>query len=648
MVGSMKTPTRTEAGLIPSLTSARFQALRKKMGSHLERIERGHRRRGLSLSRVALSYGELLLEMDGLSEAMREIVIAQAVTRRLVEVHQLGLVRRLVRSVDAASEDLERRRQEHNALYKQSLASDDAALVAHLPELTRLLRAQIERVGVAALGVLGQIALCTTLIDALDREQRAQRRAVIALRERLDGRMRAFEMARNLGGAPSLDVGHLHDQVEIVTGAVARVMEVEARRGREVVDAGSLLRAMEEPTAPMPPGGDDARRLMEALFREGITVEGLQRWLVEVHGQANVMGSLESLRVSGGVSAGPWSVSGVEGAGQGRQGADVEASSLASAVAMVVMLAKARAADELLRLATLLTDEDGLERALEMHVDAVAVLRQALGAEHPNTLRALGDLARCHVRRGKLDEALRSHEAAWEAQRRSLGEDHVDAWESASEVAWVRHLKGETRAAIGLQARVIKWRRVFLGPEHADTMASQDALAQMRWSQGQREGALSLMTELVAWSQRSLGASDEVALARVDRLAGWLREVGEREEALRWLSEAVEVRLRERGEHDADTQEAMERWVRGLKSCGEHERSREVLSRLVSLRAEVFGPRHPSTTLAQWMQRATLRRLGDEEGAEALTEALRWLLPLDPEGLPDMQRRIQRQLKESV
>ncbi len=607
-------------GPIPTLRSETFMAHLKVFKAHQKRIVHGHPRRLLSLKRKgpSLSYGELLDALDGLCQQAEGLVVGLAVARRLVEAHQFELFRRLNRALDGARAHLEDQRQRHDALYRQSLGSTDAALVAHLPNITGLLRQQVGRLGLAAWTVLEQIGLCTVLIAQLEAEQVLLRRAHKALRERVDGRLEALKVERQLGGESELETEHLEALVKTVDEAVQRVLAIEAQRAAQSQDVRPLLKVV---SAPEQGSELDAASPLSALVSGELSRAGLERWLTLVEGRAVTAEQL------------PQPVT------------DSDGGALQDGIDAVLMVVKARAADEILRLTALMDGPQELERAVEMQTEALATLRQALGPEHPNTLRAMAHLALCHQRRGQLQEARAFYERAWEEQRRVLGEDHPDAWRSAAGVARLWHMTGQTDRAIKLQARIVKWHQAFMGHAHPESLDMLEALAAYRWAGEHRQGAVGLAERLVKLSLESVGEDADVTLERMDTLAQWLRQTQRPEDANVWLRRALRVRLKTLGPADLQTQQAMERCARALKAGGDAASAVTLLRQLVTARQTVMGLHHPQTTLAQWLLRSSLRSQGSVAQANEVDASLSWLLRLDEGGLTDLQRSIRSQLK---
>ena len=58
-----------------------------------------------------------------------------------------------------------------------------------------------------------------------------------------------------------------------------------------------------------------------------------------------------------------------------------------------------------------------------------------LGAEHPDTLESMGNLARIHSSQGKLSETLQIEVQVLEMRKRVLGSEHLDTLRSMGNLA---------------------------------------------------------------------------------------------------------------------------------------------------------------------------------------------------------------------
>ena len=119
-----------------------------------------------------------------------------------------------------------------------------------------------------------------------------------------------------------------------------------------------------------------------------------------------------------------------------------------------------------------------LRRSLEVN-------KRVLGAEHPNTLTAMGELAVLLESKGAYDEAEPLYRRALEARERLLGAEHPSTLNSLNNLALLLHSKGAYDEAEPLYRRALEGRERVLGAEHPhtkNTRANLEALLKAKGS----------------------------------------------------------------------------------------------------------------------------------------------------------------------
>ena len=105
-------------------------------------------------------------------------------------------------------------------------------------------------------------------------------------------------------------------------------------------------------------------------------------------------------------------------------------------------------------------------------------LRQLLGEQHDETLRAMGDLAQTLAALGDLDSARELQEQVLEGLRQLLGEQHDDTLRAMGNLAQTLAALGDLDGARELQEQVLEGLRQLLGEQHDETLRAMGDLAQ--------------------------------------------------------------------------------------------------------------------------------------------------------------------------
>ena len=110
------------------------------------------------------------------------------------------------------------------------------------------------------------------------------------------------------------------------------------------------------------------------------------------------------------------------------------------------------------------------EEALKLREQVLALCRKVLGPEHPDTLRAMNNLAISYDVAGRRDEALKLREEVLALRRKVIGPEHPDTLRAMNNLAISYADAGRRDEALKLREEVLALRRKVFGPEHPDTL----------------------------------------------------------------------------------------------------------------------------------------------------------------------------------
>jgi hypothetical protein len=145
------------------------------------------------------------------------------------------------------------------------------------------------------------------------------------------------------------------------------------------------------------------------------------------------------------------------------------------------------------------------ERAIEFLQRSVALFKQHLGTDHPDTLASMNDLGRAYEAAGNLDLALPLFEETLGLRKAKLGPDHADTLDSMTDLAWAFQSAGKLYLALPLFEETLKLTKAKLGPDHPDTLTSKGNLALAYRAAGKLDLALPLLEETLELRRAKLG-----------------------------------------------------------------------------------------------------------------------------------------------
>ena len=115
--------------------------------------------------------------------------------------------------------------------------------------------------------------------------------------------------------------------------------------------------------------------------------------------------------------------------------------------------------------------------AEELNVQVMETRKRVLGAEHPDTLTSIGNLASTYSNQGRWKEAEELKVQVVKTRKRVLGAEHSFTLNSISNLALTYRNQGRWKEAEELKVQVMKTRKRVLRAEHSFTLISIANLA---------------------------------------------------------------------------------------------------------------------------------------------------------------------------
>jgi eukaryotic-like serine/threonine-protein kinase len=252
-----------------------------------------------------------------------------------------------------------------------------------------------------------------------------------------------------------------------------------------------------------------------------------------------------------------------------------------------------------------------LERALEVY-------RQALGANNPKTLKAMGSLGTTAYREAKYPEAEALFKQALQSQRRILGPEHPDTLTSLNGLAAVYSDQGKWAQSETLDEETLEVRRRVLGSEHPDTLRSMNNLAVDFRSQGKYAQAEALLSQTVEIRRRVLGAEHPATLRSMNNLANVYNSQGKYAQAEQLQLQGLEIRRRTLGPEHPETLDSIDDLASDYASEGKFPQAVALLRQALEIQRRILGTEHNSTLLTMNNLAANYVRQGEYQRAEAL------------------------------
>jgi DNA-directed RNA polymerase specialized sigma24 family protein len=169
--------------------------------------------------------------------------------------------------------------------------------------------------------------------------------------------------------------------------------------------------------------------------------------------------------------------------------------------------------------------------AISLLEQVVADRERTLGADHPDTLRARGNLASSYSAADRYDDAISLLEQVVASSERILGAEHPDtlrargnlalSYQTGGSLALSTRLADRAGDAITRLEQVVASSERILGAEHPDTLRARGNLASSYQTAGHTRKAIALLEQVVASSERILGPGHPARLRVRANFALW-------------------------------------------------------------------------------------------------------------------------------
>jgi tetratricopeptide (TPR) repeat protein len=228
------------------------------------------------------------------------------------------------------------------------------------------------------------------------------------------------------------------------------------------------------------------------------------------------------------------------------------------------------------------------ERAAELR-------RQGLGEDHPDTLKALHNLAMAHQDAGRLDEALPILEATLARRTAKLGGDHDDVIESINDLAVAYWESGQAARAIPLYEAALAKVQAKHGDDDESTLTIMDNLGVACVDAGDAHRAITVHESVLARMRVKLGDDQLVTLVTMNNLARAYEAGGKAGRSIDLFQSTVPKLRKKLGDDHPTTLTAMSGLARAYRAGGRLAEAISLFEETLVKRRAVLDPDHPDT-----------------------------------------------------
>ena len=279
------------------------------------------------------------------------------------------------------------------------------------------------------------------------------------------------------------------------------------------------------------------------------------------------------------------------------------------------------------------------KKALEQQERALALRRQELGPDHPDTVGVMNDLAIIYDRIGKSAEALTLMEEVVKVKRRTLGPRDPSTLKSVNNLALALAVQGRLEEAVTLLEELLESQRKVEGLESIYTLRSEYNLAIMCRYLGQWNQARPLFDDSLAILRRVHGSDHQDTLRVITSKGELLLDQRRPAEARALFEEALAGQKRVLGPDRDETAMTMIDLADTARLQGRFDEARKLALEADAINRRTFGPEHSQTLFGLTILASIARDQGHfDEARKGYEECLAVLLRTLPARAIEPQR----------
>ena len=268
--------------------------------------------------------------------------------------------------------------------------------------------------------------------------------------------------------------------------------------------------------------------------------------------------------------------------------------------------------------ALVLRENGDLSSEEQLEVQIVEMRKKLLGAEHPDTLASMTDLAGTYRNQGRWNEAELLLVQVMDISNDLLGAEHPNTLNSMAYLASTYRNQGRTNEAEGLLVQVEVLSKKLYGAEHPITLNSMEQLASTYRYQGRWDEAEQLQVQVVELGKKVLCAEHPDTLIGMGNLASTYRAQGRLNEAEQLEVQVVHMGKKLFGAEHPNTLTSMSNLASTYNIQERWHEAEELQVQVMDMRKNLLGAEHPKTLTSMSNLATTYRAQGRLNESEQL------------------------------
>jgi tetratricopeptide (TPR) repeat protein len=242
-----------------------------------------------------------------------------------------------------------------------------------------------------------------------------------------------------------------------------------------------------------------------------------------------------------------------------------------------------------------LLDSGRYVEAEKIEREALAIRKEVLGEQHPDTATSYNIVVSCLHAQGKYPQALALADKALDICKKVLGEQHPDTARGYNNVAAGLTAQGQHTRALPLYKKALARIRKVLGDNHPITARTYNSVAACLDAQGKYAQAYPLHEKALAIFKKVFGEHHLETAAGYNFLASSLDDLGKPAQALPLYEKALTIRRRVLGERHSATATSYNNVAYCLQRQGQPAQAQPLYEKALAIYKAVLSENHPST-----------------------------------------------------
>ncbi|MFN7940255.1 MAG: tetratricopeptide repeat protein [Thermoanaerobaculia bacterium] len=219
-------------------------------------------------------------------------------------------------------------------------------------------------------------------------------------------------------------------------------------------------------------------------------------------------------------------------------------------------------------------------------------IEKELGGQPVVQAKLMDAIGTVYVQLGLLAPGSRLLAKAYDLRSKTLGADDPDTVDSVEDLAWVAEKKGDVQAALGYDQRALAFHRRRGAPGEEKVAKLLDDIGWNYVEQAKFDDAVASIQEGLAIRERRFGPESEEVGGSLETLAYVHFQRGEYRQAVDLLRRVLAIDEKAHGKDSLQVASAANNLAVQLRETGDYDGARQLYERSLAIQSKALGPDH--------------------------------------------------------